>query len=46
MRLAAFRIAFALVAALSASLPAKAFFHLWSIDEIYTSADGKVRFIE
>ena len=46
MRLSALRFAFALVAALSASLPAKAVFHLWSIDEIYTSADGKVQFIE
>ena len=35
-----------LLLALLATLPARATFHLWSIAEIFSSADGKVQFIE
>jgi hypothetical protein len=45
MTLAALRITL-LLAALLAALPARAVFHLWSIAEIFSSADGKVQFIE
>lgn len=34
------------LAILSAALPARAIFHLWSISEVFSSADGKVQFIE
>ncbi len=45
MRPAALRLAVFLLA-LAAALPARALFHLWAIDEIYSSPDGKVQFIE
>lgn len=45
MKPAALRIALLLLALL-ATLPARATFHLWSIAEIFSSADGKVQFIE
>ena len=45
LRIAAIRIA-ATLAALAAILPARADFHLWRIDEIYSSADGSVQFVE
>lgn len=35
--------AFALAAA---SLPASAIFHLWSIDELYSNADGTIQYLE
>lgn len=45
MRLAAFRIA-VFMAVLAAALPARATFHLWSISEIFSNADGSVQFID
>lgn len=45
MTLAALRVTLFL-AALAAALPARADFHLWSIAEIFSTADGKVQFIE
>lgn len=45
MPLRAFRIA-AILATLVATLPVRADFHLWRIDELYSSADGRVQFIE
>jgi len=45
MRRVAFRIA-VFLATLAATLPAQAIFHLWAIDEIYSSADGRVQYIE
>jgi len=46
MRRAAFRLALYFLAALSAALPARATFHLWTMDEVYSSADGRVQYIE
>ena len=46
MRPAAFRIAFLFLATLAATLPAQAIFHLWAIDEIFSTADGRVQYIE
>ena len=45
MSVAAVRITL-LLSALAAALPARAGFHLWSVAEIFSSAAGKVRFIE
>ena len=45
MKPAAHRIALLLLVLLAA-LPARATFHLWSIAELFSSADGKVQFIE
>jgi hypothetical protein len=45
MTLAALRTTL-LLAALAAALPAQAVFHLWSFTEIFSSADGKVQFVE
>lgn len=45
MRRALVRVAFFL-SVLAPALPADADFHLWAIDEIFTTADGKVQFIE
>jgi hypothetical protein len=45
LRLASFQVAFALFAVISAA-PARAAFHLWSINEIYTNASGTLQFIE
>jgi hypothetical protein len=45
MRRAAFRVA-VFLAALAAALPARAIFHLWAIDEIFSTADGRVQYIE
>jgi hypothetical protein len=45
MHRAAFRIA-VFPAALAAALPAGATFHLWTIDEIFSTADGRVQYIE
>ena len=45
MRSAALRIA-VFLATLAAALPAAATFHLWSISEIFSNADGSVQFIE
>lgn len=41
---AIFRVFFVLL--LAAALPAAAEFHLWQMSELYSSADGKVQFIE
>lgn len=45
MRRAAFRI-IVFLAAFAAALPARAIFHLWAIDEIFSTADGRVQYIE
>jgi len=41
----AFRIA-VFLAALVATLPARATFHLWAIDEIFSSSNGRIQYIE
>jgi hypothetical protein len=45
LRRSVFRLAVFLVA-LAAALPARATFHLWAIDEIFSTANGRIQYIE